>query len=291
MANWQIITWRIQPVQICTAGSAGQLRPAPLMRKRLNRHRVVEALVESMSFRHIGVVAEEYAVSKDGIRMFGVLDLEAGFEGCRFAIGLRNSHDKSFRLSRTVGVRVFVCENFAFIGDYTAVLAKHSKNWSLEDSLAIGVDRMQRNFEPMRRQVEKWRASQISPVAAELIIYQPEEFRYILSRCPPLSLRQRLPLQPPKCSSCSTGLPDPPPPSAGPDWGQARSVASPPLPSPAQVSAPAFRSASPPAPPLLLWNPAAPGRGPSSVSSSVRPSFENCYSFSRVDLLISNCTL
>jgi hypothetical protein len=32
------------------------------------------------------------------------------------------------------------------------VLAKHSKNFSLQDSLAIGVDRMQRNFEPMRRQ-------------------------------------------------------------------------------------------------------------------------------------------
>jgi hypothetical protein len=42
-------------------------------------HRVVEALVESMSFRHIGVVADENAVSKDGMRMFGVLDLEAGF--------------------------------------------------------------------------------------------------------------------------------------------------------------------------------------------------------------------
>jgi hypothetical protein len=32
-ANWQIITWRIQPVQICTAGWAGHLRPGPLMRK------------------------------------------------------------------------------------------------------------------------------------------------------------------------------------------------------------------------------------------------------------------
>ena len=43
-------------------------------------------------------------------------------------------------------------------------------NFSLEDSLAIGVDRMQRNFEPMRR--EEWRARQISPVATKLIIYQ-----------------------------------------------------------------------------------------------------------------------
>src|SRR3974390_195758 len=99
------------------------------------------------------------------------------------------------------------------------------------------------------------------------------------------------PLPAPKCSSCSIGLPSPPPPSDDPDWGQALPLASPPLPSPAQVSAQAFRSASPPAPPSLPWNLAAPGRGPSSVSSSVRSSFENCYSFSRVDLLISNCTL
>jgi len=146
--------------------------PATETHQPIPHHRVVESLAESLSFRHINVVGEEYAVSKDGMRMFGALDLEAGFEGCRFAIGLRNSHDKSFRLSCTVGVRVFVCENLAFSGDFTPVLAKHSKNFSLEDSLAIGVDRMQRNFEPMRRQVEEWRARQMSTVAAKLIIYQ-----------------------------------------------------------------------------------------------------------------------
>lgn len=34
-------------------------------------------------------------------------------------------------------------------GVYTPVLAKHSKHFSLEGSLAIGVDRMQRNFGPL----------------------------------------------------------------------------------------------------------------------------------------------
>jgi hypothetical protein len=61
-----------------------------------------------------------------------------------------------------VGLRVFVCHNLAFQGDYSPVLAKHSKHFSLEDSLSVGVDRMQRNFEPMRRQVESWRAQQLS---------------------------------------------------------------------------------------------------------------------------------
>ncbi len=35
----------------------------------------VEGLVETLSRRHIGVVGEEFAVSKDGMEMFGVIDL------------------------------------------------------------------------------------------------------------------------------------------------------------------------------------------------------------------------
>jgi len=133
---------------------------------------VVETLIETLSHRQIGVVAEEFAVSNDEMEMFGVLDLEASFEGCRFAVGIRNANNKRFRLACTVGLRVFVCQNLAFRGDYSPVLAKHSKHFSLEDALSIGVDRMQRNFEPMRQQVERWRTQQLSAEAAKLTIYR-----------------------------------------------------------------------------------------------------------------------
>jgi hypothetical protein len=66
---------------------------------------IVEALVETLSFRHIGVVRDEYAVSPDWMRMFGVMDLEAGFTVCRFSVGLPNSADKSMRLGIVVGIR------------------------------------------------------------------------------------------------------------------------------------------------------------------------------------------
>ncbi|HZL68018.1 MAG TPA: hypothetical protein VFC29_11895 [Candidatus Limnocylindrales bacterium] len=45
---------------------------------------VVEALVDTLSNRQISIVDEEFAVSKDGMEMFGVLDLATGFEGGRF---------------------------------------------------------------------------------------------------------------------------------------------------------------------------------------------------------------
>lgn len=152
-----------------------QVIPAPegtRTHQPIRHFEIVDALVETLSFRHIGVVRDEYAVSDDGMRMFGVLDLEAGMAGCRFSIGIRNSNDKSMRLAMVVGYRVIVCDNMAFHGDFTPVLAKHSRSFSLKDSLSIGVDRMQRNFEPMQRQIETWRESQLSDVAAKLLIYQ-----------------------------------------------------------------------------------------------------------------------
>jgi hypothetical protein len=59
---------------------------------------VVQALAETLGFRNIGVVRDEYAVSGDGMKMPGVLDLETSFEECRFSIGIRNANDKSMRL-------------------------------------------------------------------------------------------------------------------------------------------------------------------------------------------------
>ena len=146
--------------------------PATTTHKPIAHIDVVNGLMETFGFRHIAVVRDEYAVSRDGMKMFGVMELDQGMHGTRFALGIRNSHDKSFRLAITVGYRVFVCENLAFSGDFSPVLAKHSKNFSLSNALSIGVDDMQRNFKPMVEAVDRWRGSQLSEVAARLIIYR-----------------------------------------------------------------------------------------------------------------------
>ncbi len=54
---------------------------------------------------------------------------------------------------------------------FTPVLAKHTKSFNLVDTLSVGVDRIQRNFEPMQRQVESWRQTQITDAQAKLIFY------------------------------------------------------------------------------------------------------------------------
>ncbi|HEV2396963.1 MAG TPA: hypothetical protein VGS27_08485 [Candidatus Sulfotelmatobacter sp.] len=57
-------------------------------------------------------------------------------------------------------------------GVFTPVLAKHSKSFSLIDCVSVGVDRMQRNFEPTRKQVEAWQRSELTDVTAKVVIHE-----------------------------------------------------------------------------------------------------------------------
>lgn len=64
----------------------------------------------------------EYAVSKDGNKMFGMIELEPmtgeliTADEWRMQIGLRSSHDQSLPMGLTMGTRVMVCSNLAFSG-------------------------------------------------------------------------------------------------------------------------------------------------------------------------------
>jgi len=57
-------------------------------------------------------------------------------------------------------------------GTNTATYAKHSKSFNLIDTLAVGVDRIQRNFEPMRKQVEAWQRCELTDVTVKVVIYE-----------------------------------------------------------------------------------------------------------------------
>jgi hypothetical protein len=46
------------------------------------------------------------------------------------------------------------------------------ESFSLIDCISVGVDRMQRNFEPMRKQVEAWQRSELTDVTAKVVIYE-----------------------------------------------------------------------------------------------------------------------
>jgi len=140
--------------------------------KPIAHHELVEQILQSLSFRRLSVVREEYAVSPDGMKLFGLIELDVEYAGVRFAIGLRNANDKSMRVGLVAGYRVMVCENKMLTGDFQPMLAKHSKNFNLLDGLSVAVDRIQRNIGEVSDQIGRKKVTLLSEDDARSLIYQ-----------------------------------------------------------------------------------------------------------------------
>ena len=87
-------------------------------------HEIVELMRFTLGFHQHEIAEEHHAVTEDGARYFGLMCLRSPYGEYTDMLGLRNSHDKSFRLSICCGLRVLVCENMAFSGDFTPGLGK-----------------------------------------------------------------------------------------------------------------------------------------------------------------------
>lgn len=140
--------------------------------KPIPHFELVDSIMKSLSYRRLEVVREEYAVSFDGMKMFGLIELNVEYSGVRFAIGLRNANDKSMRVGLVAGYRVMVCENKMLTGDFQPMLAKHSKNFNLVDGLSVAVDRIQRGIGEVSDQIERKKVTLLSQNDAESLIYQ-----------------------------------------------------------------------------------------------------------------------
>jgi hypothetical protein len=140
--------------------------------KPISHYFLVQAIEEALAFRHIRITKEEFAVTPDGMKFFAVLEVNAQYEGVNFAIGLRNSNDKSMRLGMVAGYKVMVCDNLSFAGEYKPMLAKHSKNLDLIESVSIAVDRLQRGWHPIRTMIDFKRNHELSDGKAREMLYR-----------------------------------------------------------------------------------------------------------------------
>lgn len=132
---------------------------------------LVDTIEEALSYRRISIVKSEFAVSKDGMKCFGLLEVNHELDDLRFAIGLRNANDKSMRLGLVAGYRVFICDNMAFSGDFNPLKVKHTKNLDLIESVSMGIDRIQRNWTPLKEAIQVKKDTVIAENDAKMFIY------------------------------------------------------------------------------------------------------------------------
>ena len=76
----------------------------------------------------LSVVQEAHALTHDGQRYFGLVQIQNGNQhpDYTWVLGVRNSHDKIFPAGIVAGAQVFVCDNLAFSGE-VKVARKHTR--------------------------------------------------------------------------------------------------------------------------------------------------------------------
>lgn len=91
----------------------------------LAHHDLVNMVVYALNYWGHDVTKQEFGVTPDGARFYGVLTLKSDYGDYEDLIGLANSHDKTAPVSIGFGSSTFVCDNTAFRSDIV-VKRKHS---------------------------------------------------------------------------------------------------------------------------------------------------------------------
>jgi hypothetical protein len=79
---------------------------------------LITTLKQAVSDANLVIRKEEYSLSKEGGKMFGVFTLEGDDSSKTNMFGFRNSIDKSLAVGLAAGKRVTVCDNMLFSGEF-----------------------------------------------------------------------------------------------------------------------------------------------------------------------------
>jgi len=79
---------------------------------------LLDEMYRAFSEHNIQVLQEQFAVAKQGQRLFGVMELESDAADYSTVIAVRNAHDHSNSIRLGIGTGVWVCDNMAFSAEF-----------------------------------------------------------------------------------------------------------------------------------------------------------------------------
>lgn len=134
---------------------------------------VVDMVRYALGYFGHDITQEDFGVTEDGMRFFGVLSLKSPYGGYTDTFGLRNSHDKTFPIGISFGSRVFVCDNLAFSGD-TVIRRKHTVHAKrdLPGIVAGVVEPLQAQRASQHAQFCRYKSMDLSREVADHLILQ-----------------------------------------------------------------------------------------------------------------------
>lgn len=134
---------------------------------------LVLAIERQLMARGIGIRTSQFALQREGARLFAVLDLaletNAEFSA---AMGIRTANDRSMALEIAVGLRVFVCDNLAFSGDLIALRRRHTARFELDADIARAVGRYEAHLLSLQSAVAAVKTRVIADDEAKALLFE-----------------------------------------------------------------------------------------------------------------------
>lgn len=127
--------------------ATGRWKPVPHLA-------LVDALKNQINANY-RIAREEYAVSNNGFKLFGIMDLESELvPGMTKSIGFRHGNDKALAIQIVAGGRVFCCDNLALHGSMVVLKAKHTWGFNLNDRISVGLEKWEKDVVVFREKIE-----------------------------------------------------------------------------------------------------------------------------------------
>ena len=141
----------------------------------LSYESLITRIEKQLSVEGIKISDERLALSLNGQRLFGLLQVEmpqfpTRDYGC--VLGLRNSYDKSCSTGLCIGASVFVCDNLSFRGSLITFQRKHTANllrdmsWIITETIAT----LPAQFAGQSKTFEQYRATELSDKQAHDLV-------------------------------------------------------------------------------------------------------------------------
>lgn len=104
--------------------------------------------------------------------LFATLVLtKQGVPGTSYAIGLRQSNDRSMAIRMVAGMSVFVCDNMAMLGDTTFLREKHFGGLDLALEIGAGLETLRPRFKAMSDGVIRLQGEKLSDDRSKALMF------------------------------------------------------------------------------------------------------------------------
>ena len=149
--------------------------------KPVPHHKIAGTISDEAKSRGYIIASEEYGLSRDGKKMFGVLKFHPeGHPEYTRALGIRNSHDKTLALGIVAGLSVIVCSNLCF-GGGTTIYRKHTSGIDEDKLIPQAFDCLQIQYARLEARVTELHYEMLSVDEAKLTVVRAAENRAIAS--------------------------------------------------------------------------------------------------------------